>query len=234
MILQIIQDAAAQLTADPYFSNIAVFSEDLGDPSNSIDLWLSKKTGIGVQLVTPKANVTKPDKGSQGTVYYDGIIFWATVWENVKLNRGNSGTGKAALDVAETAACILHHYQPTFAIETITLNSQGITIIPHPQLLGYRIGFTTQGGANYNIPTVALPVVSAVASGGTSTVTITCGTTNAFVFYSTDGTSPSPLDKNGSPRTPYSAPFTVPTGTQIKTRGWLPGYVPSKLVAQNV
>lgn len=235
MILEIIQDVANALKADPYFTDIAVFSEDLGDPSNSIDIYLAKKTGIGVQIVTPKLRVTKPDKGGNGLVYYDDIIFWATVWENVKLNRGSGGTMKPAVTVAETVSSILHHYKPSFAIENLTLNAQGISILPHPQLLAYRIGFTTQGGCQYSIAKISTPTLGIVDNGnGTKTVTITCTTAHAFVYYTTDGSYPAPLQSNGSPRTPYASPFIVSTGTKVQVRAWLPGLLTSDFVTQSV
>ncbi len=237
MLLQTISEAADTLSALPYFSDIGVFSEDLGDPSNSIDLWLAQKTGIGVQLITPKARVTKPDKGGNGKVYFDDILFSACVWENVKLNRAedDSGTDKAALDVAEVVAAALHHHQPSFAIENLTLNAGGIVLIPHSQLLGYRVNFTTQGGVDFVINQVITPLLDIVDNGdGTKTVTITCGTPYALIYATSDGSYPAPLDSAGTPRAPYSVPLTVPTGSPILVRAWLPGLLTSKLVSQTV
>lgn len=237
MLLNVIQEAADTLLADPYFSNIAVVSEDLGDPQNEIDRYLTKVNGIGVQLITPRADILKPDKPGP---YYDDIDFIASVWENVKLNRSATGTSKKALDVAETVSAVLHWHRPVNIAESIV--AKRIVLFPDPtrRFLAYNVLFKTMGGIQYVIQTIATPTVQVVVNGnGTSTVTITCATANVAIYYTTAVAPqtpdyPSPLNAFGAFNSLYTAPFVLTTGTLLRLRAWLPGYRPSAVVQVQV
>lgn len=230
MIIEIIQEAADVLRADPYFSNVGVVSEDLGDPQNAIDTYVST-LGIGCVLMTPKVGVAHPDvKGP----YFDDIDFILGVFENVKMNRGTDGTKKPALAVAEVALALLHQHKPTDFAETIIAKNPAIVVVPHKTQLVYNCFFKTEGGLSYAVAPVATPTSSVVDNGdGTKTITLACATTYAYTFYTTDGRYPSPRDPSGNPRAPYAAPFVVPTGTKVLARAWLPGYLASQLVTIN-
>lgn len=228
MILEIIQEASDTLLADPYFSNVPVVSEDLGDPQNQIDTYLMK-TGCGVLLMTPKASVRFPDKPGP---YYDDIMFIAAVFENVKLNRASTGTRKNALDIAEHVATILHMHSPINIAESITCQSPTIVLVPDPMYLAYNCLFRTQGGTQYTIPVIATPTVGIVDNGnGTKTVTIACATPNVSIYYTTDTTYPSPRDATGGTQNPlYTAPVILAINTPLRIRCWLAGYKPSAVV----
>jgi hypothetical protein len=235
MLIEIIQDAADALRADPYFSNIPVLAEDLGDPANAIDTYLTKRGGIGVMIMTPKANVTSPNLPGP---YFEGIIFIASVWENVALNRAadGSGTGKAALAVAEVIAALLHHHSPAGIAETLTPLTPTIALVPRTEpYLAYNILYKTEGGVDYQRQTVADVVPTVVDNGdGTKTVSLACATPWAYIFFTTDGSYPAPLTASGVPRNPYSVSFTVTSPATLLCRAWLPGYLASKVLKINI
>lgn len=235
MLIEIIEYAADLLRADPYFSDIPVLSEDLGDPANSIDTYLTKRTGIGVIVMTPKANVKHQNLPGP---YFEDIIFIASVWENVTLNRAadGSGTGKKALAVAETIAAILDKKPSAAGVaETFTAMTPTIALVPNTSpFLAYNVLYRTNGGVDYQINKVATPVVTVSGATYPKTISIACATAPAYTFFTTDGSYPAPLDGNGKQRTPYSNQFTVNSPTTIKCRAWLPGMLASQLVTTNV
>lgn len=235
MLIEVVQYAADLIRADPYFSNVPVVSEDLGDPANAIDTYLTKRTGIGVILMTPKANVKHQNIPGP---YFEDIIFIASVWENVPLNRAadNSGTNKTALAVAEHI-CALLNLQPSGAgvAETLTALSPTIALVPNTApYLAYNVLYKTEGGVNYAVQTVAEISSTIVDNGdGTATVSLATATPYAYIFVTTDGSYPAPLDASGVPRAPYSAPITVTSPAKILARAWMPGYLASKLKTIN-
>lgn len=239
--LTIIQEAAAALQANPYFSNISVLSANEGDFQFRIDDAIFKKTGIAVVLMTSKMNKPSANTQGGGSLYFEQILFQAMVFECIGLNRGNGGTGKWAPDVAETVSVVLHWYKPVNASECF-ICVQGPVMVPFKSdddkaILVYGVTFETKGGIQIVpiIGTVATPTLTVVSNGnGTSTVTVACITNYAQVWFTTDGSFPSPLDASNNPRAPYTVPFTVATGTNVQARGWLPGYIPSLIAKTTV
>lgn len=236
MILSIIQDAADYLLAQSYFSNIPVVSINEKDIQNRVDEFLAK-VGVGVVLGTPWLGRPNADINTGGgVVYFEGITLMATVFEAVTVNRGTGGTGKQGPDVAETVAATLHGYKPQQVAEAMYC-SDGPRLQPHKTLLVYNVRLATRGGVKLTAPIIAqvvTPVISSVPSGGSSTVTISCATNYAFVWYTADGSAPAPVDAGDNPRAPYTAPFAVPTGTKVRAKAFLPGYLASPEARQVV
>jgi hypothetical protein len=135
----------------------------------------------------------------------------------------------------------LHTHQPVGISESIFC-TRGPRIIPPPpetgkRILCYDVWFSTKGGvaAANPTPTVATPTISSVDNGdGTATVTLSCATSNALIFWSSDGSYPGPFNVNGSSKTPYSAPVTVNVPCQFQCRAWYPGWIGSVTVKQNL
>ncbi len=75
------------------------------------------------------------------------------------------------------------------------------------------------------IPQVATPVISPESGNFTETqqVTITCATSGATIYYTTDGSTPT------TSSTAYSAPFTVSQTTTVKAIAVLNGYTDSEV-----
>ena len=103
LILSLTQEAAAALQANPYFSSVDVLALNEKDIQSRIDDALIKRTGVAVVLGTSKLGQPSADVQGGGMLYFNDIVFHATVFENVPVNRATSGSGKFAPDVAETA-----------------------------------------------------------------------------------------------------------------------------------
>jgi hypothetical protein len=78
------------------------------------------------------------------------------------------------------------------------------------------LNFVTGGGVDLVRPQVAAPVLT-----GTATVTATCATAGATMFYTLDGTTPSPRNPGA---TLYTVPVAVLSGQTIKVSAGLEGY----------
>src|ERR1017187_6505813 len=179
LILTLTQEAAAALQANPFFNDVDVLALNEKDIQSRIDDALIRKKGIAVVLGTSKLGKPSANIQGGGTLYFDDIVFHATVFENVPMNRSSSGSGKLAPDVAETVAALLHWHKPANISECL-ICVQGPTLIPNPdnkELLVYDSVFKTQGGISISpiISTAVEPILSIVDNGnGTSTVTVTC------------------------------------------------------------
>lgn len=243
MILEITAEAAAALSANGYFSNIPIVAVNDKDIQSRVDQFLAK-VGIGVVLGTSRLGKPVADIQGGGSLYFEEIIFHATIFENVPVNRASSGTGKFASTVAETVAVVLHWHKPVNISECL-ICVQGPTMVPYEnkELLVYDVAFRTNGGIKVNpiISTIATPTIVIVDNGdGTSTITLACSTLYSQIWYTTDGSFPAPLDGTNMPRAPYTVPFVVNNitnaagGTKVQVRAWLPGYIPSTVLKQNV
>ena len=239
LILSLTAEAAAALTANPYFANVDVLALNEKDIQSRIDDALIKRKGVAVVLGTSKLGQPSADVQGGGMLYFSDIVFHATVFENVPVNRATSGSGKFAPDVAETVAALLHWHKPANISECL-ICVQGPTLIPNPdnkELLVYDVVFKTQGGIAVSpiISTAATPQFSVVSNGnGTSTVTITCSTPYAQVWVTTDGSFPAPIDSTNTPRAPYTVPMVVPSGSLVQARTWIYGYIPSSVAKLNI
>ncbi len=89
-----------------------------------------------------------------------------------------------------------------------------------PSHLSYDCRFKTSGGLSTVLPQLDAPTITRNGAA----YTLTCGTSGAAIFYTLDGSNPSP--RNG---TFYSAPFTPATGLTLNARAWLAGYLASDL-----
>ena len=248
MILDIIQEAAAWLEAQPYFAaGVKVLSINDKDLGNTVDAFLSRIGGVGVLLGTPSCN--KPNCqiiSGERVVYFDDIQLVATVFENVLVNRSATGTplGSSpsywAPSVAEMVVIKLNEHRPVGISETI-MCTRGPRVVPPPpntdkRILCYDAWFKTEGGVKDSnpIPTVATPAISfADIGGGQATVTIACAAP-AVVFWSADGTYPGPFNPDGSQKTAYSAPVTVNIPCTVQARAWYPGWIASAVAKQAV
>lgn len=84
-------------------------------------------------------------------------------------------------------------------------------------------GYATAGpdGLTYSAQTGATGTATVTAA-GEATITLTCATAGASIYYTTDGTYPTP--DNG---TLYAAPFNAPElGTTIRAAGYKTGLNP--------
>ena len=202
-----------RLVADPFFTNIPVITENIGDIENAIQTAIAK-LGVCAIVVTPTATTSFPDTLSP---YFDNIRIIVRVVEKVLLNRSAHGTNKSASDVAEMVAALLHNYEPTGVSENLFLDNPSITIANSGAtgLLSYDVRLKTAAGFELTIDKVATPVIDLAAG----TMRLSCATPGAAIWYTTDGSSPTP----GNPTAKVwlgaqvSGTYAIPNGASSGT-----------------
>ncbi|MDB6022614.1 MAG: hypothetical protein JWQ04_2471 [Pedosphaera sp.] len=221
------QQCADRIQADPLFANVPALTERIADIDSEIARALgplngqSGKTGLVAVVLTPTATVHFQNVFGP---FFDEIKIVVRVIENVAVNQDpNTGTNVAAADAVERICGLLHHFQPEAANGPITSRRPSITLGKDPGYLCYECHFRTSGGLSAVPPQVATPVI-AESSG---TVTLTCATPGAAMFYTLDGSNAVP--RNGAI---YTAPFTPGPGLTLKVRAWLAGYLASETATQ--
>ena len=222
---------ADTLLADPYFSNIPVLTQALGDIEQQITQNVDQMGGIVVVIVVPTADMRWDN---MKPVYFSNVKLAVICIENVIINHGANGTGKGALEVALNAAVLLHQsQQPSGISESITCDVPTISLAPTPtpNRLAYYLRLKTMAGAvrNNPLPVVADPTVLETESNDTTMVTISTTTPGTTVWYTLDGTYPNP--QNGHL---YTGPFAVSPPLTVRCRGWIPGYKASNVIAQPI
>lgn len=207
------QSVADHLSASPFFAdaNIAILTERIGNIEFSINSRV-EAIGLCVIVVTPTANVTY---GNAPGPYFDNIRIVCRVLESVVTNK----TGITALAAAEEIVRLLHHFAPNDA-DHLTAVTPTIALGNDPDFLSYDCGFS----ASLTVTEAAETVDNVVITNSGGSITMTCATENAFIFYTTNGKPPVPHTG-----TRYLAPFATPaSGTTIRAKAWLPGYLASK------
>ena len=217
------QQCADRILADPMFAPVTVLTERIADIDSEIARALGPlnggtgKTGLVVVIRTPLATVHFENVFGP---FFDDIKVIARVIENVTVNQDpTTGTNVAAADAVERICGLLHHFQPDSANGPITAHRPSITLNKDPGHLSYDCHFKTCGGLSSVPPQAATPVILE----NSGTITLSCATAGAAMFYTLDASNPSP--RNGSF---YTGPFTPGTGLTLKVRAWLAGYLASE------
>ena len=224
-------DIAERLRADEYFTVIKVLGEDKEDITSETEAALGPlneqggKTGICAIVQQPIgtdefANVTG------GPVELDIVVL---ILENRVVNKDttNGGTGKMAWDVAKRVLKLLKNYRATGLCRG--LNAKTPTIVPSdafPGAVAYEVRFQTSE-ADSNLDTRVVDVVISPASGAApQTVTLTCATAGASIYYTLDGTHPW---SGNAAAVLYSAPFNVATPKTLRCCAFKTGSIASNV-----
>lgn len=223
------------LTADPRFALMTVLTENLKDVDSEMDICIGPEPrvdggpyGIVALVLTPQADV---DWANVFGPFFDKISVVVDIWENVQTNRAPGGTQLPCQDAIENAVNVLHQSYPTAVNGPIVSVTPSLRIVPNEQgFLRYQARFQTMGGLRTVPPQLDAPGSS--NSGGTYTLTTT--TPGAALFYTFDGSNPSPRNAV-SPGTAalYLNPITPAPGNTLQVKAWLAGYTSSPVTKIN-
>ncbi len=209
------QEIADRLLADPFFATIPVLVEAPRDATFGLQAAAAAVGTYGIVQV-PHAAVSAPN--APGPIF-DPVEFAIRFRENVPVS-----TGPHALETAETALALLHLYKPTTVNEVICAAPQALQRVIEPNVVTYEVRVRTQAGAGYAVPQLDAPVISCVGFASPQTVTLGSDTPGAAIFYTLDGSAPSP---RGPMANLYIDPFIVSTPSLLRTRAWLAGSLTS-------
>lgn len=221
-------DMQARLEADAYFVDVPVFVlrpralEGAAQIQTRIDQALAGlthkagKTGAAVTLLMPVGDTDKPNVPGPALRF----TYTARVQEIIGVNMGPNGTGKSAEEIAVAVLQVFHHtslngrHVLTAAPDTLTPSLEA-----DPKLT-YDVRFSAQG----NLPKpakCAAPLISPASGAVPQTVTLTCATASAAIYYTTDGSYPSPLNATA---TRYTAALSITAACTLRTVAHLADY----------
>lgn len=122
------EQIADRLRSDPFFSDVQVVVENLGDVENLINQAIAEAGGIYVLVMTPAAKVTEPNIPGPFFSQVDVVI---RCGELPQINRSELGRNKSANMLAVRVLNRLHHW--TDDTRGACLYAIGIEPAPGPE-----------------------------------------------------------------------------------------------------
>ncbi len=183
-------------------------------------------SGAAAIILMPEGQVPEPDTPGPRL----DLVATIRVAENPLVNMGAAGTGLSAEDIALEILSALHHWS----------TGTGGVLYADREALRPDDAAAENGQVVYEVrlrmplglsrrASVATPKITTSGSLPSVQVTLTCATSGAALYYSTDGSHPAP-SADGS--TLYTVPFTVAAAATVRAVGYLDDTLPSH-VAQS-
>ena len=218
------QQAVDRLLSLPFFATprtglpdgIPVLPVHIKEIDSMIDIAVEQVGGLCILVGVLEAKV---DAGCAGIPMFDTTWLVQTT-DNPTLNE----SGVNGIEATENVILGLHGWAVDgFSGQTyLAPNSFNLLPTPEDKNRVHEARFKTHIAISQDpLPMVEPPVI--VNDAGT--VTITCATAGAPIFYTVDRSHPNP--RNGIL---YTAPFSA-SGVTVKARAWLPGYQTSTQVS---
>ncbi len=207
----------SRIEADAYFSDIVVLDYKQKDIASEVEKLLgglsgkAGKNGLFVYLSGYYANVESPDVYGP---FFSGIGFNVVLVEVPLFNMIEAtGTRKPALEAAIRVAQVLHHARAAGVHDTILCERGAIRQVdpPDENSISYSVPVIVPAQID-PIPKCATPALT--ADGATPlTVTITCATSGASIYYTTNDSYPW---SGNTAATRYTAPIALSAAATIR------------------
>ena len=209
---------AARVLGDSFYEDVYVLVVDQGDKENELLKKFATKLGKdgkrGVALLIQQIDHAEDDEGSPA----DGPLRLAIsfqAWEDRQINLSTSGTKKSAYQVIRHTLALFKGFTVQGVCKLLVPEKPALQRVPAPtgsKLIGWGLSFTGREDENFVTPKVERPAFTP-ARGATATVAIACATAGAAIWFTTDGTPPTPTAQDAaSTATLYAAPIVVPDG----------------------
>lgn len=207
------EDIHGRLAADTYFADLPVLLARKGVTDSDIEIALSTLNAGGTGKIGAVAVVLMPTLRAEpdnvpAPVYV--VQHTVQVIEDPLFSQdATSGVLKSAEEIAHRVRLLLNWFNPGGAG---SLAFDGMDPAEVKSGVSYLVRFSRRTGDD-ELARVATPVVSADSASAPATVTLTCATSGAAIYYTTDGSYPSSANDDA---TLYSTPFSQPTAATIR------------------
>lgn len=218
---QLQSDAFERMTAAAYFADIGIYL--LRPRSNlsaaqiveKIEAALNGvakkggKAGLAATVLMPLADAPEPNTPGPRL----SLRMTVRVQENVLVNMGSAGTLKSCESAGIEVLRLLHRFNPYGVAGVLTADRDAL--VPNAEFPGkvtYDVNFRALLDLSQDAK-VARPEIT----GTTAAVTITCATSGASIYYSTDDSLPR---SGGAGSTAYTVPFSVTAGKRVRAAAY--------------
>lgn len=219
-----------RISADEYFSDVKVLLESKGDiesdVSQALSVLLEKDSKIGACAVVlmPTLQPDSPNLPGPRSV----VRMEIQVIDQPTFNLGETGTGKSASQIAERVRQICHHFASG---RGAVYSFAGQSPIPtEPGKNSYGVAFTRLAG-DCPVRKVSTPAIAASATVAPATITLTCATAGAAIYYTLDGSSPYPSNTSAAL---YATPIDVTVAALVRAAATLADHQPSDVAQKPI
>jgi len=217
-------DIKTVLDLDALFATVTVDLEDKGDIESEIDKGLGTlntkagKMGAYALVLEPEETPTNPDTPSPEL----RIQFGVQVFETQLFNNGADGTGKSVFQLTRRIRQLLHRRSLGRGVLVWKSTSPAPQSDPSRRSRVVTFERLDQEDADVRVGT---PLIDPDEGAAGASITLTCATSGAAIYYTTDGSYPCSTNAEA---TLYAAPFAAVAGT-LKAAAEKSGLQPSSV-----
>lgn len=217
-------DMAARLSVDEVTGLVTVFAQRKGITENDIQTRLGALNSaggqVGLVLIVLMPKLIPQEANTPAPMYYSRYTVQVIDWPAVR-RQPVGGIEISAESMAERVRQILH--AASFGRgQSLYFDGLDPIALADPNQISYLIHFK-KVGADDRIPKVANVLLIPQTGDFPQTVTITCPTAGAAIWYTTDGSYPSSLNPTA---TLYSGPIAVSAALTVRAAAQLAGRQP--------
>lgn len=217
LLLRAQNDAYGRVLAHPYFNDIAVILERKALTSAEIAKLLgtvkgrSGKVGAAILVQRPYYFPSADDASARGQ-----LVQVFTALEHPTLNTSSIGTGKTAEEIALELLRLFHFCAATVPTQVYSALPAG-AVLPDDSFEGINAWATrVQMFADLGRPDrCGVPLISPDEGAAPQTITLTCATPGASIYYTVDGDS-FPSSANTPAATLYTVPFQLAAAATVR------------------
>jgi hypothetical protein len=226
------QELVALLKADEVLSALPILDERLGDINAEVEKQLGISTAVGGKIGACVI-VQSPTADDESPAVHGGIM--ETEWtflvleEPVLNDHATKGHRIRALKIARRIVRVCKLYAATGLCTALVPAKPTIVPFGNPLAsIAYRVAMrTTEVGQGRNLK-VAQPAIASAGSVAPQSVTITCATAGAAIYYTLDGSHPY---AGNAQAVLYAGAFNVNAAGTVRARAFKTGYVGSNAAA---
>jgi hypothetical protein len=226
-------DVYHRLLGDEALASVSVLLDDEHSPAMRDQVKMGPKNRRGGKsgacVIVRAVGILGLDSGETPTPLMQMAIVCDVV-EDVLINAGADGTGWNAGEIVARLVQTLHqsHYDERFTGLRLSASAPVVELEDEqPGRRGFMVTFAASQ-MQFDVVATCQSVSIADSSG---TITLTCGTSGATIYYTTDGSYPG---SGNAEATAYTTAFEVDAGTVIRAAAEKTGLNPSKYIAQAI